>query len=153
MSLYCHFPWHGVEALQCINGQGSAGLAAPTSRSASFPALVFVHGVEARPRPSEANAELRDEGVEPENSRSSTSESLAQRDVSTSEARVFGPGVGPSGPLDLTSIVSDPNRSLHTSKSVGLTLYTVSAVQLNCKHRGVWCSGATIYRDLTWTQI
>ena len=99
-----------------FNGQGSAGLAAPTSCSASFSSLVFAHGVEARPRPSEAYAELHGDGVELENSRSSP-DSLAQRDVSTSEARVFGPGVGPSGPLDLTSIVSDPNRSRHTSRA------------------------------------
>ena len=88
-------------------GQGPASSAAPLSTSScSAAALVCVHTVVAH-RPGEAYAEPPDEREELEYSRS-TLDTLAQRVVSPSVGRVFGPGVGPSGLLDQETHVPAP---------------------------------------------
>ena len=99
-------------------GQGPASPAAPISTSSSFAAaLVCAHGASAH-SPGEAYAEPPDERVGLEYSRSPF-DTLAQRDVSPSVDRVFGPGVGPetstSGLLDHNIHVPAPYGDGDTS--------------------------------------
>ena len=74
---------------------------------------VSAHGAAAH-RPGEAYAEPSDEREELEYSRS-TLDTRAQRDVSPSVGRVFGPGVGPTGPLDQETYVPAPYGDCDTS--------------------------------------
>ena len=76
--------------------------------------MVCAHGAAAH-SPGEAYAEPPDEREGLEYSRS-TLDTLAQRDVSPSVGRVFGPGVGPSGQLDQETYVPAPNGDCDTSR-------------------------------------